>query len=427
MAIASPIPQEIALYVATSFDEDGGPADWSSNGTYFYATEIDYSGLVRANTENLNNRRRLRAKHKNILTHRNGTCSFAPYWHGKSTHAAEAAAATTFHQSTLCKSALGGEDLGYGIGIASDESEDTDEVQIDSDPGYVLSDFVYVYDTSGTRGEFYWLTAAPDAGPPVTLTLDRDLHFVPDTGGADRIYSVIDCFIDDSVTTDFSNAAHTTLWLRMQGEHAEDVWTAKGCKPQLSIDPIAAGTPCRLKFDCLVTTFAHETETSEDFSAATAQGEAPAVAGLADTCIVKLAAVGSPLVDVDALGSITVNPGVTYTMQEGPNGWEGNHGFSDNGEDTTIEIMVPFDDDYATAYNAGTLYHMLIQVGTGTSAVGIYCPALELGSYPVRGAEGNITSVALQFRALENTASGGALTGANLRKHKSPLHILFVG
>lgn len=420
MAIASPIPHEIALYVSTAFDETGGPADWSTNGTYFLATEIDYSGLTRASVENLNNRKRVRAKHKNILTRRNGACSFAPYWHGKATHATEGAAATTFHLSTLCKSALGGEDLGFGIGFSGGTAS---APEVDSDPGFAVGDFIFAYDASTARGEVYRIVAI-DAGPPVVLTLDRDLHMTPDA--ADRAYSVIDCFIDDSVTTDYSNSANTTLWLRMQGEHAEDVYTAKGCKPSLTIDPIGAGTPCRLKFDCMVTTFAHETETAEDFSAATVNGEAPQVAGLADQTIVKLAAVGSPLVEVDALGSVTVVPGVGYSMVEGPNGFEGVHGFVDTGDDTTVEVMVPFDDDYATAFHAQTLYHMLIQVGVGTSAVFIYLPALELASFPGRGDEGNITSSSLSFRALENTTSPGGLTGSNLRKFRSPMHIGFV-
>lgn len=426
MAIASPIPQEIAFYVATTFDALGGPSDWLTDGTYMFATEIDHAGLVRTSVENLNNRKRLRAKNKNILTRRNGEISFAPYWHGKSTNAAEAAAATTFHLSTLCKSALGGEDLGYGIGIASSGTEAATEIEIDSDPGYAVGDFILPYDTSAGRGEVYRIVSIA-AGPPVKLTVDRALFFNPDGGGADRIYAIIDNYIDDSVTTDHSNAANTTLWVRMQGEHAEDVWTAMGCKPQLSIDPIGAGTPCRLKFDCLVTTFLHETETAEDFSGATVVGDAPVVSGLADTCFVKIAVVGSPLADIDAVGAVTVNPGVNYQPSEGPGGWEGNHGFIDGGDDTTIEIMVPFDDDYATAFNAQTLYHMLIQIGTGTNAVFIYAPALELASYPKRTDEGNITSSALSFRAFENTTSPGGLTGSNLRKFRSPLHIGFVG
>ena len=48
MTAAHIVPRELAFYVSPTFDSSGGPADWSSNGIYCYATEVDVSGLQRA-------------------------------------------------------------------------------------------------------------------------------------------------------------------------------------------------------------------------------------------------------------------------------------------------------------------------------------------------------------------------------------------
>ena len=353
---AHSLPREASFYISTAFSTAGGPASWVDDGTYFYVTAIDTTGMVRKAVDNENNRLDLRDFHDQILTEKSGaTASFAVYLHSKPTHAAEAAAATTFHLSTLVQAVLGGEDLGYGIGIASDAAEATTEIQIDADPGYVLGDALYLYDTSGTVGEFYFAQSVA-AGPPVTVTLDRAKHFTSDTGGADRVYSVIDCWIDTTVTTDRTSGDHKTLWLRDQGQGSEDVRTAMGCKP--------------------------------------------------------------------SLGQITIAPGVTYGPVPGPNGWHGVHGYIDQGEHTTVELMVPFAKSYATAFNAQTHYHMLIQIGTGTDAVGFYFPNLAWGANPPRENGSNETVAKLSFRALKGSAATGSST--NARKANSNMHILFV-
>ena len=424
MTAAHSTPRELAFYVATAFDSTGGPADWSSNGTYCYATEIDVTGLVRASVENTNNRTTLRGKHQNILALKNSDMKVAFYMHSSPAHAAEAAAAATYHLSTFVKSALGGEDLGYSIGADSSGAEDTDEIEIDSDPGYVAGDALFCYDTSGTRGEFY-ISEAIAAGPPVTLTLDRDLHFAVDAGGADRIYAVIDCWIDDEVTTDHAAAGHTTLWLRAQGDSPADVWTAKGCKPQLGQIQITAGEPITMPFDLLVTTFDLEAS-AEDFSAATIYGSAGVVPGISDRTIVKIAAVGDPLADVDTYGTISIDPGVKYERKTGPNGWEGNHGHIDTGDETTLEMMVDFATAWGTAFEAQTTYHVLIQVGIGTDAIGFYFPRVEFASAPTRDEAGNLTVHKLNFRALKGAKSVAGLSAINGRKRNAPMHIFLV-
>ena len=420
------IPRQIAFYVETGF-VTGGPADWSANGTYMYCIEPDITGVVQASTANENNQLRARAFHPNIRTLRNGNATFSCYMHGKPTNAAEAAAATTYHLAELLQAALGGKDLGWSAGVVSSGAEGTDEIEIGADPGFEVGDWIYALDTSSGVGEFYRIEAIA-AGPPITLTLDRDLHFTPDVGGADTIHAVIDCYIHQQSTTQPSHAQHKTLQLLVQGQDDEDVVICKGAKPQVTIEPITAGEPTRLSFDVLVTTFDGADEAlKEDFGSATPVGEAGIVAGIGQTCSFKMADFGSPLAAVTQIGAITVNPGVSYErIMSAASGNEGVIGHMDTLEDTTLEVMLEFDADYNSEYRAGTAKHALIQVGNGTDAWGVYMPKLEYATEPVRGDEGNVTTSNCSFRALENSASPGSLTGDSLWKWRSPMHILMV-
>ena len=420
--VAHALPRQIALFQETAF-VTGGPSSWANDSTPFYAIEPDVSGVAQVSLENENIRPRTRAKHQNILGLKNCEFSFSAYMHGKPSNAAEGAAATAFHLSTLLKSALGGADLGYGIGIA-DAGANPDEIEVDSDPGFAVGDFIFCHDTSATSGQFYRIVSIA-AGPPVVLTLDRDLHFTADAGGADRAYAVIDCYIHQAAAAQHDHANHTTMQFQVQGEGTEDVWILKGVKPQLSIEGIAAGEPTKISCGCMVTTFDHETASKATFAAAPA-GEAGNVPGVADTTLFLMATHGDPLASVAALGSISVEPGVGYDRVMGPNGYEGVHGHVDNLNDTTLEVMVPFDDDYATEYRAQTEKHALIQVGTTVGAWGVYFPQLEYAQEPARNDEGALTGSTLSFRGRENQDSIGALTGDNAEKFRSPFHILIV-
>jgi len=420
--VAHALPKQIALFQETAF-VSGGPSSWANDSTPFYAIEPDVSGIAQVSLENENIRPRTRAFHQNILGLRNTEFQFGAYMHGSPANAAEAAAATAFHLSVLLKSALGGADLGYGIGVASSEAEETDELEIDSDPGYAVGDFIFA--GSVADGHQFYRIVSIAAGPPVTLTLDRDRHWTPDTGGADRAYSVIDCYIHQAAAAQHDHANHTTMQFQVQGEGSEEVWILKGCKPSLSVEGIAAGEPTKLTFANMVTTFSHEDASKATFAAAPV-GEPGNVPGVADSTLFLMASKGSPLVSVPARGSISVTPGVGYDRVMGPNGYEGVHGHVDNLGETGMEVMVPFDDDYATQYRAQTEKHALIQVGNTVGAWGVYYPQLEYSQEPARSDEGGLSSATLAFRARENQDSIGALTGDNLEKFRSPFHILIV-
>lgn len=427
MAVAHEKTRYLAHFTETVFGT-GGPADWSVNGTYFYVTNVDATGLVEAVVENENNVVDPRELHDNIPTLRQGNVTFGCYLHSKpGTPAAEDAAATTYHLAELAYAALGGQDLGYAAAVVTSGGEATNEIEIDTDPGYAVGDFVYYLSEDGI-GEFYRITGIA-AGPPITLTVDRAVHVaVADRSTDDTLRAVIDVYVDGLVTTQHDHANHKTLQMLVQGTLTDDVQIAKGCKPNLTIEPISAGVPCSLTFDLLCATFdAADEATREDFGAAVPVGEAPLVPGRGTSTRFKMASVGDPLVEVVTRGQITANPGVVYERVESPNGLGGVEGYVDTLEAGTLEVMVNFDSDYNADFRAGVHKHALIQVGDGADSIGIYYPELEIAADPPRNDQGMLAGSTLQMRAhLNSVADGASLSGANLRKWRSGFHLLLL-
>ena len=421
--------RQVALFEETAF-VTGGPADWSTNGTYFYITSIDVAGLAQASVANENNRVRPRGTHDNILTLRSGSSmSLSCHLHSNPTKAAEAAQATSFHLDTLLRAALGGRRLGWSEGVESSGAEASDELEVASDPGWEIGDWIRVHDTSEDTGYWHRIEAIA-AGPPVTLTLDRDKEFTPDAGGADVVKAVIDCHIHAYATTQHDHANHKTLQILAQGDQTNDVVEAKGCKPTLSIEPFGAGQPLQISFDVAVTTFNGVDEaTKDDFGSATPEGEAGLVPGIGTSTDVYIADVGSALAATRNRGQISMTPGPTYTPVEaiGGSSNEGMEGYVDDiTQDTTLELMLPFSNTWSSKYRAQTHQHVLISVGESTDVVAFYFPELEIASEPQRNEEGALTGTSLSMRGHENSASEGALTGDALEKWRASFHILMV-
>jgi hypothetical protein len=425
-------PRHVAVYVGESEfgTEDGGPDDWSTNATYCYVTGVDTSGLVEQVVANENNITHPRQKHDNIHTLRSGvTIPFGLYLHGNPTHAAEAGTATTYHIAQLAYAALGGRYLGKSAAVVTSGDEETNEIEIGANPGFVIGDFVYYYHAATGIGQLYRILAIAD-GPPITLTVDRPVHIaVEDRAEADTLRAVIDIYIHAYACTQKAHSDHKTIAMLVEGDATGDVNIARGGKPQMTIDPISAGKPLQLKFEAKFATFVRADEaTAEDFGAATPVGERPLVPGRGDhQHLVLLADVGSPLASVEQRGAINMNPGVVYEPIEGVNSIQGVHGWIDKGlADTTVQIMLPFGTDYHTEYDTHVHKHMLIQIGTGTDCVGFYFPELEYAKEPPRNEEQSVTGVSIDFRAHLNSASFGALTGNNKEKWLSGFHMLLL-
>jgi hypothetical protein len=91
----------------------------------------------------------------------------------------------------------------------------------------------------------------------------------------------------------------------------------------------------------------------------------------------------------------------------------------------TLEIIVPYDNAYDTAFEAQTKYHFMMQVGTtATTAWGLYCARMKFAAKPKRVDEGGITGHKLSFVCMEDTASTSGLTGDNIDKRRAPWVLL---
>jgi hypothetical protein len=110
--------------------------------------------------------------------------------------------------------------------------------------------------------------------------------------------------------------------------------------------------------------------------------------------------------------------GVTHERVTGPNGTEGVHGHSATGlTENYVTILVPYDDAYFAEQEADTRKHMLMQVGVGDSAWGIYFPDCEYAASPKRVEVNNITAVELKFRLHEDSDGTSDYT-------RSPVNLL---
>lgn len=423
MSAVHALPRWISFFVETAFGT-GGPANWVTDGTHCFVTNVDTSGLVEQSVENENNITHPRYVHDMIHTLRNGSMSFGLHLHGKpGTVTAEAAQATTFHLAELARAALGGMRLGWSIGFSGGTAS---APEVDSNPGYVVGDWIYAYDDSAGTGDFYRITAIA-AGPPVVLTLDRDLHFTP--AAEDVARAVISVYVHGRVTTSHKNANHKTLQILAQGDADDDIYIGRGCKPTMTLEAISPGSPLQASLDVAVTRHdAPDDETKKDFAALDPVGEAPLVPGRGASTKFKLANVGSPLVATEQRGDITVAPGVEYEPVTAAAGYEGVLGYVDTLGPAGMEVMVPFDSGYHADFRAHQHKQALITIaksGTETEAIGVYFPELEIAAEPPRNDQGNLSGLSLSFRAQLNKTSAGSLTGDDKEHWLSPMCLLF--
>lgn len=417
---AHAMPREAAVKVEASFAET--VSDYDANGTEIYVINPDVSGVTQATVANENIRpRRLYEFDLIHALKSDATFSCEIYMHATGVNAAEAAAAADTIQAKILKSACGGHDLGACEGIASGTAAEP-VVEAGKGASYVAGDWGAALDTSAGTVEFARIESI-DAD---TLTLLWDLGFTPDAGGADTFGAVITIYPNEDALSNHDDANHTTLGWLVQGEDSEDVYELRGCKPTLGAITITAGEPVKLQLAHKVVTYA-EAPSAVTFSSAPS-GSAPNVPGTGSTTTVKLGAFGGALSSVDCYGAITFTPGIEHEKAGGggPNGVEGHHGYmASSVGPATLELIVPFDNAYHTAWAAKTKYHCMIQVGnTSTTAWGIYCARLEFAERPQRVDEGGVTGHRLLFRCLEDTASVSGLTGDNIDKRRAPWVLL---
>jgi hypothetical protein len=409
------LPRQAKFAVEATFIEE---IDYSVAGTEIYVIEPDVSALDQQNIESENNRPRRTFVHDMIRSLKSGSeVPLGLYMTAAGATAAEAAQAVATPQSDIFKACLGGRNLGWSIGFSGGTAA---APEIDADPGYVVGDPIFAYDDSTGTGEFYIIEAIVGT----VLTLDRDLHFVPDP--ADVAHAVISIYLDEDALNDHDDVDHTTLGWLVQGEDTDDVYVIRGCKPSLEIEGITAGEPVKAAITNMVTDWA-PAPAAVAFPGPVS-GIAPNVPGTGCDTIFRIAAIGSPLADVDARGTITPNLGVSWEAVTGPNGCEGVHGYVATGVgEGGPQVSVEYERAYQDGWFAETKYHMLTQVGaTPSDAWGIYWPQLEYRVAPKRVAESEVTTHALDFRAQENPGSVAGLTGNDINQRRSPVLIMIV-
>lgn len=417
MSYKNAIPRVVAIAEETTFADL--TIDLGTSGDEIWCVNPDTSGLTEQMLDNENYVLRPEGKHKKVRALRNGgKVSTGHYLTAKGTNAAEAAASTMGWLDRIMRAGLGFVQTSFSIGLAGGTAS---APEVDSDPGYVKGHWVFAVDASTGEGQFYRVISIAT----VTLTLDRDLHFTPDPGGADRLYAVNAATLHKDSLSDSSDGDHKTIALGVAGEHGEDYWLAAGCKPTVTVSGFNPGEMPMLNVEWMVADWALSTKPTLGTAP---EGEAPLVTGRGSDTRMFFADFGSPLTDTQVFWKCEPKIGITHQQVMSPHGQQGVVGYTASGWGSSgVSLAVPFDADWYDDYEDQTEKHLLVQVGsTPTRAVAIYFPRLEPDASPVRGAHNDTTSMDLSYRALENTASAGSLTGDNLEAWRSSVVVLRV-
>lgn len=394
--VADARPRTVAYFVESTFATP--PADWDASGTEIYTIGPDPSGLERAMLPNENYVSTHMGAHAMIRGLVNSTATLGSlYLHGSPNTTAEAAQSVAIPLSIMLKCAWGGQKLGYAIGFAATGTAAAPD--LDSVANFAVGDWIYAVDDTDDEGEFIQITALPGG---VEITPDRDLSFTP--AAADIAKAVIVCYPDGSALTEHDDADHTTMSFVITGDHAEDVYEMSGCKLNVSMGAIEAGAPSKLEAEIVVTTWTND-GIAKPALTTTPAGEAPGVPGTGDDTAMWFATKGSPMTSTTHAYAITPNLAIKHERVTGPNGTEGVHGHRATGlTESGVTIVVPYDNAYQAEFEADTRKHLLVQVGRGDSAWGLYFGDLEYAKAPKRVDQAGVTAVELEFRAHEDSA-----------------------
>lgn len=401
--VADARPKTVAYFIETTFATP--PADWDASGTEIYTIGPDPGGAMQALVENENYLRTHLGSHGRIRGLKNCEVALGGlYLHGSPNVTAETAQAVAIPLSDLCEVAWGGVKRGYAEGFAGGTAAAPD---LDSDANFAVGDWIFARDATDGEGEFIKITALPGAG---VITPDRPLTFTPDAGGADTARAVIMCYPHGAALREHTDAAHKTLSVFMKGDHAEDLYEFVGCKLNLTMGEVVAGAPSKLDAALVVTTWDNDGLSAPTLST-TPAGEAPGIPGTGDNTFVMIADKGTAMASVECYQA-TPSLSITHERVTGPNGTEGVHGHIAAGmAESTLTLVLEYDNAWQAKFEADTRQHCLIQVGTGDNAWGIYFPDLEL-QQPKRTDQNGITAVTLTFHVHEDTSGSTDFTRA---------------
>lgn len=406
----------VALFEESSFGQP--PADWSASGTAFYCVEPNFEGVQQGSVPNQNYTQRPNERHTVVQSLRNCQVSFGVYAHGRGgSGIAEGSSATSDYQASLMQNAWGGVRLGLHANIEAGSTATIVNVGAGQGASLLAGSVLFMCDTSdGSRGRFVVVgSRSTDA-----LTLKTDVPFgapaATDTGGA-----VVTSYCQTAALISPSHADYLTHSLLDFGELADDIREVSGCKLNLTaIEGTNSGESPLLRFEVLCATHDNEGLTAPTLAAPV--GEAQLVVGQGEDTFVMLAEYGTSAMAAVVPQSISIVPGFKSQPVPGVGGVEGRLGYTMvPTEDTTITLVVDFDDSWATAWENGTQYHLLYQVGTEAGvAIGWYAPRMEIVEDPMRTVSTDMTTMTIKFRCLEDDAST-TVTGAQLDLFRCPL------
>ena len=394
------------------------PGDWDSGPTQFHAFDFDGSGVGQAAVENQNYHSRPAAYHPHVMGLKSGgTFSYKTWWTSTGTNAAEQGTAAQDALDTMARAAIGGVHAGDADGFTTGGSAATPDM--DTIAQWAIGDWMFAVDADDGDGEFIQVKALPGAA---AITPHRTLSFTP--VDADTAYAVITWFPDTDALSNNADSEYKTNSFFWKGHGAEDLREYLGCKGTFQVSGLNAGEKPTLNWSWMVTDFNFETLSAPTFGA-TPEGQPPLVTGTGDDSYFYYGTQGT----YTSTNLHAIDVAITYAWTAVPavNGIEGVGHYFGLYTDTMVTLTLPFDDDYATDYRAGTEKCMLLQIGnTVSQAVGIHCPRLQIIEEP-KDVEigGGRRASQIKCRALENDTSH-SLTGADMEKFLAGIQFLRV-
>lgn len=370
------------------------PATWDSDGTVveFLALEPTRDGLGEGVVPNMNSRRRALDTLTHLPALRSGTgWGWKIYASGSQVTTANDAAAATFALADLLRNALAGRHLGFASAVVT-PSTTAPDITVGQGANHPAGAAIFGVNTAAAAGEFLVV----DSVAVDVLTLRTTATNAVDTVGA-----VIALFPHTRALPDRNHANNVTHAFLQRGEGTDDDYEILGGKLNVTgMESTEPGADARFVFEGMHTDFNSDGVTHFDLTG-TPQGPAGPIVGRSGTAI-RIANLGTPALTTLNAHSFTFSPGIVNIQVPGitSNGVLG-YAYTP-GDDTMLEIVVDYDENFITDFEAQQFKHVMIQVGDQRGdAWAIYFPRCLLMEDPGRLGTSDQTTMTLKLRAHE--------------------------
>lgn len=429
---ANSIQKRVALALETGTLAAPATITWdaiTSPGGLMATTVAEDAELQRAYIDNETIRTRASEGRPKLRGLRSGSMAkLGPYMAGQTSgHAAAGVQGVQDMMDLVLAVAWCGQIITGGGTIGAGDAT-APELALDEGDNFQAWSWGFFRDVSTGIG--YFRKVESEAADVLTMATGHTLPFTVEVG-VDTVNAVSSTFVDWDIAENYLNAGNQLFQLLMRGRNPDDFFQLYGVKPEINLGPITQGEPTKIDMPMHAVYFEHGDELSIDPALNQALSGAPGpIVGAGATTTAWLAPVGDDLVSQQFLGSITVELGIKPEKTMGPNGIEGVHGYrltADSYDGTTVELIVDFDPAWRTAAEAGTEYHLLVQVGNTLTRGpwGVYFPRLTFDEDVVLAADGDVQRVStLRMRALESTEDITGLTSTQASAARAKVEIL---